>query len=212
MKKLILVAVAAAVSFGCASAKIKSNPSAQFPLEVTEDKPAFLFPINLSHLGSGGDADAMGVTVTAGVASNFGKKVVSGQQLFDQVGNLSFDLAEQIKAQVNKGEWKMTGSAANTANELSQTMEKILGQLADKGLIPAGYKFRYIIAVHSHGSSTMGGTMLGAESWGGVYDMETGEILSYIESKDNFANKPEAVMASLPGTYNSIIQKLLNGK
>jgi hypothetical protein len=211
MKRNILLAVAA-LSVGCASATIKTNPDSKFPLDVTDAKPAFLFPVNLSHLGSGGDTTAMGITVTAGVASKYGKQVVSGQQLFDMVGNLSFDLAENIKAQVDKGEWKMTGSAKQVSDDLAGKMEAILGTLAEKGLIEKGFKFKYIIAVHSHGEAGMGGATLAVNSWGGIYDIETGDIVSYIESKDSYANKPEAVMAQLPSAYNGIIEKLISGK
>lgn len=209
--KLKLLAVAA-LAFSCASAQIKTNPNATFPLAVNAEAPAFLFPINLSHLGSGGDPLLMGATVTGGVAQKFGKDVVSGQQLFDLVGNLSYELAESIQSQANAGTWAMTGSAEKTATDLSGTMTKITGQLVDKKLVEKPINFKYIIALHSHGSSTMGGTMLAVESWGGIYDANTKEILSYISSKDNFANKPEAVMAQLPSVYNGIISKLLAGQ
>jgi hypothetical protein len=202
----------AAMAMSCASASVKTNPDAKFPLEVTDQKPAFLFPVNLAHLGAGGDVNAMGLTVTGGVISKYGKQVVSGQQLLDMVGNLSFDLAENIKGQVDHGDWKMTGSAKQVADDLAGKMESILGFLADKGLIEKGYKFKYIIAVHSHGEAGMGGATLAVDSWGGIYDLESGDILSYIESKDNYANKPEAVMAQLPSAYNGIIEKLLSGK
>lgn len=212
MKKLLLIAIASLMSFSCASAQIKKNPDATFPLAVSEDAPAFLFPVNLSHLGSGGDPTLMGVTVTGGVINKFGKNVVSGQQLFDVVGNMSYELAEAIQSQANQGSWKMSGSNEKVASDLSKTMTDITGQLVSKGILSKPINFKYIIAVHSHGSSTMGGTMLQVESWGGIYDAETKQILSYISSKDSFANKPEAVMAQLPTVYNGIISKLLEGK
>ncbi len=37
------------------------------------------------------------------------------------------------------------------------------------------------------------------------------KILAYIDSKDTFANKPEAVMGQLPSVYNGIISKLIAG-
>lgn len=212
MMKLTAVLASAVLAFGCAGAKVKSNPSATFPIPASEAEPAFLFPINLSHLGSGGDPMAMGVTVTAGVASKFGKNVVSGQQLFDLVGNMSYELAEQIRSQAESGQWEMTGSAGATADALSKTMETVVSGLVSAKLIEKPINFRYIIALHSHGSPGMGGAMLNAESWGGIYDMQTRQISSYILSSDNFANKPEAVMGQLPSTYNGIIEKLLAGK
>ncbi len=212
MKKLAAVLVGALFAVGCSGAAVKANPGATFPLDATEATPAFLFPINLGHLGSGGDPTAMGVTVTAGVASHFGKKVVSGQQLFDMVGNLSFELAEQIRTQAESAKWEMEGGSSGTADQLSKTMETVIGGLVKAGLLEKPIQFRYIVAVHSHGQSGMGGATLSVESWGGIYDTQTRQISSYILSKDNFANKPEAVMAQLPSTYNTIIDKLLAGK
>lgn len=210
--KLLSSLAVACMTFGCATAQIKTNPAQQFPLTVSEEAPAFLFPINLSHLGSGGDATLMGVTVTGGVINKFGKTVVSGQQLFDMVGNLSYELAEAVQSQANSGKWEMSGSAEKTATDLSATMTKITGQLVDKKIVDKPINFKYIIALHSHGSSTMGGTMLEVTSWGGIYDAETKKILSYIESKDSYANKAEAVMAQLPSAYNGIIEKLIAGQ
>ena len=196
---------------GCASTKVLTNPAITFPLDVSEAKPAFLFPVNLSHLGSGGDPLAMGLVVTGGVASKFGKSAISGQQLFDLVGNLSYELAETIQSQAKSGQWQMTGTAGKIADELAKIMELVIKKAVDLKLMDKPISFKYIIAVHSHGSSTMGGTMLAVESWGGIYDTETKAITSYIETKDNLANKPEAVMAALPSTYNGIISKLIAG-
>src|SRR5204862_6674864 len=57
MKRNLLVVglLSLAALTGCAGAKIMTNPATTFPLDVSEAKPAFLFPVNLSHLGSGGD-------------------------------------------------------------------------------------------------------------------------------------------------------------
>ena len=84
-------------------------------------------------------------------------------------------------------------------------------QLVDLKLLASPIKFKYIIAVHSHGEATMGGTMLKVNSWGGIYDSETKEILSYIDSIDTYANQPVAVMGQLPSVYNKIIDNLLAG-
>ena len=211
MKKLFSAAALALFAIGCSGAKVKTNPDVTFPLEVSEEAPAFLFPINLSHLGSGGDPTLMGVTVSGGVASNFGKSVVSGQQLFDLVGNLSFELAEAIRSTAQSGKWEMTGSTAMISDALASTMEKVIQGLVDAKLLDKPINFRYIIAVHSHGNSTMGGTMLAGESWGGIYDMQSRRVISYIESNDNMPNQEAAVMAQLPSIYNGIIEKLLSG-
>lgn len=208
---LCIAVLSAVASTGCAGTKILTNPAITFPLPVSEEKPAFLFPVNLSHLGSGGDPLAMGLVVSGGVINKFGKTVISGQQLFDLVGNLSFELAEAIQGQAHAGRWVMDGSAAKISDDLAKIMELIIKKLVDLKLLDKPIIFKYIIAVHSHGSSTMGGSMLAVESWGGIYDTETKAITSFIETKDNLANKPEAVMAALPSTYNGIISKLING-
>jgi len=200
------------VLVGCGGASIKTNPAATFPLPVTDDKPAFMFPINISHAGLPGDANAMGLFVTGGVAAKFGKKVVSGQQLFDQVGNLSFELAEQIKAQADANSWKMTGGAEKVANDLSNEMEAILKKLAELGLIKADYKFKYIVAVHSHGKAGTIPKTVSVDTWGGIYDVDTKEILSYIESSDTIAADEIAAKGMLPNAYNNIIATLIAGK
>ena len=212
---LVISSVLLVVSLvGCASANVLANPNAKFPLPVDDKAPAFLFPVNLSHLGSSGDPLVMGVSVTAGVASKFGAKVVSGQQLFDLVGNLSFELAEVIDSQAKAGEWTMTGSAEKTATSLANIMSKIMGALADLKLIDKGMNFKYIIAVHSHGAMSMVPGVLDVDSWGGIYDVQTKEILSYIESKNTMADDPSgaSIIAQLPDTYNGIIQHLIDGK
>ncbi len=214
MKQLMTWAVlasAAMVGSGCATAKVLTNPDAKFPIAATDAEPAFLFPVNLSHLGSGGDATLMGVTVTGGVASHFGKTVISGQQLFDLVGNLSYELAEAIQSQAKGGNWQMSGSAEPIATQLSEIMSKIVDKMVEAKLLDKPIKFKYILAVHSHGSPAMGGTTLAVESWGGVYEVESKKILSFISSNDNYANAPETVMAQLPSAYNGIIEKLLAG-
>jgi hypothetical protein len=105
----------------------------------------------------------------------------------------------------------MNGPAERIASDLAALMEAIVTQLVTLGVVSTAPKFKYIIALHSHGSSAAGGKILKVESWGGVYDVETKQVISYIESVNNFPNKPEAVTASLPGTYNGIISALLSG-
>jgi hypothetical protein len=191
---------------------VLTNPAVKFPLPVTDKTPAFLFPVNLGHTGAPGNLTVMGVTVTAGIAAKFGKKVVSGQQLFDLVGNLSWELAETIESSVKANSWKMTGSSERVAAALAVKMNDILGKLAALKLIPAGYKFKYIIAVHSHGSSTMGGKMISMNSWGGIFDVDTRQICSYLNTSNTILNDEKAVIAQLPMAYNGIIENLIQGK
>ncbi len=216
---LIGVVSMTAMLAGCFGADVKVNPSIKgsLPLEVSDTKPAFLFPVNLSHCGTSGDPLAMGISVTAGIAAKFGKKVISGQQLFDLVGNLSFELAETIDSQARAGEWKMVGSAETIATALSNLMNKILEGLAGLGLVEKGFQFKYIIALHSHGDKMAGVGGVSAikiQSWGGIYDIDTKEILTYINKENVVADDPAgaAVLAQLPNVYNGIIENLINGK
>jgi hypothetical protein len=211
-RKALLVGVGLAFLLSaCGGAQIKVNPNVKLPLPVTAEAPAFLFPVNLTHLGSKGDATAMGITVTAGIIAKYGKKVVSGQQLFDLVGNLSWELAETIEAQVRNGSFQMTGSAERIASALSALMEKIIQKLVELKVLDKPLKFKYIIALHSHGTSKLGGKMLGVNSWGGIYDVDTKEILTYINSEDTMANDDKALLGQVPNVYNNIIEKLLTG-
>ena len=212
MRKTLAASIIALFAVACSGAAIQVNPDVKFPLAASDETPAFLFPINMSHLGSGGDPLAMGVTVTAGIASKFGKTVISGQQLFDLVGNLSFELAETIQSQVNSKNFQMNGSAEQIATGLSKLMESIIAKLVDLKLLDKPIKFKYIIALHSHGESAMAGQMLKVNSWGGIYDTDTKQILSYINSIDSYPNKPEAVMGQLPMAYNKITDQLLAGQ
>ena len=210
-RRLLPVALFALVGAGCASTRVVTNPASTFPLDASDARPAFLFPVNLSHLGSGGDPLTMGAVVTGGVANQFGKQVISGQQLFDLVGNLSFELAEAIQTEVRAGKWVLDGPATPIADELARKMEAMIKKLVELKLLDRPVSFKYLIAIHSHGSSTMSGSILTVDTWGGVYDLETKTITDYLETRDNFANKPEAVLAGLPSTYNGIIAKLLLG-
>jgi hypothetical protein len=208
--RLSVLPVLALFALGC-GAEIKVNPNAKFPVPLSAETPAFLFPINMSHLGGKGDPTLMGVSVTAGVIAKFGKQLISGQQLFDLVGNLSFELAETIDSQAKANTWGMTGAAEQVATALSNLMEQIIQKLVDLKLLDKPIKFKYIIALHSHGEAAMGGKMLKVNSWGGIYDSETKEILSYINSVNTMLNDDKALLGQIPLAYNDILAKLVKG-
>ena len=208
--RVILAALSSAV-VGCSSAQIKANPDVKFPLPVSEAEPAFLFPINMSHLGAAGDPLAMGLAVSAGVISKYGKTVISGQQLFDLVGNLSFELAETVDAQVRNGSFEMKGSAETVATTLSGLMEKIIATLVEVKLLDKPIHFKHIIVLHSHGEAGMAPQTLKVNSWGGIYDVDTKKIASYINDTSTYANEEKAMLGQLPVAYNGIIEKLIAG-
>jgi len=206
-----VVVVLALSMFACGGSVVKVNPAAQFPLPISEQTPGFLFPINMSHLGSAGDPLAMGLAVSGGVIGKFGKTLISGQQLFDLVGNLSYELAETVDAQVRNGSFEMSGSAEPIASALANLMEQIIAKLVELKLLDTPIKFKYIIVLHSHGESSMGGKMLKVNSWGGIYDSETKQILSYINDISTYANEETALLGQIPLAYNAILEKLIQG-
>jgi len=210
---LCAIATIGLVGFGCSGAKVLTNPTAKFPLAIDEKSPAFLFPINMSHLGSIADPNLMGASVTAGVIGKYGAKLISGQQLFDLVGNLSFELAETIESQVNANKWEMTGSAEGTATTLANMMENIMKTLASLKLIQPGYSFQYIICLHSHGSKGMIPMKLDVDTWGGIYDVKTKQILCYMDSKSSMMDddKGVAILGQLPKVYNDLLGALISG-
>ena len=216
LRSVVCIALASLVGVslvGCSGSKVLTNPKVKFPIAVDDKSPAFLFPINMSHLGSMADANLMGVSVTAGVVAKYGAKVISGQQLFPVVGNLSYELAETIQSQATSGNWEMTGSAEGTASTLANMMENILKVLGDAKLVQPGYTFKYIICLHSHGSKGMVPKMLSVDSWGGIYDVSTKQILDYIDAKSTMADddKGLAILGQLPKAYNDILAALLTG-
>jgi hypothetical protein len=175
---------------------------------------ALLFPRFTPSRGQGPNAEHHipdGQTVTAGVIGKFGKQLISGQQLFDLVGNLSFELAETIDSQAKANTWAMTGAAEQVATALSNLMEQIIQKLVDLKLLDKPIKFKYIVALHSHGETAMGGKMLKVNSWGGIYDSETKEILCYINSINTMLNDDKALLGQVPLVYNDIIGKLVTG-
>ncbi len=91
-------------------------------------------------------------------------------------------------------------------------MEDILKKLSELGLIKPDYKFKYIVAIHSHGKAGTLPNTVEVETWGGLYDVETKQIVSYIVSSDTIANNDAAAKGMLPNAYNNIIEKLLAGK
>lgn len=207
----LFLALVAANTIGCAAASIKTNPEVQFPIPVSAEEPAFLFPINMSHLGAEGDPMAMGLAVSGGVIAQYGNTVISGQQLFDLVGNLSFELAETVDSQVRNGSFEMTGSAEQIATTLASLMEKIVSTLVDLKLLDKPIKFKHIIVLHSHGEAALAPKMLNVHSWGGIYNVETKKIYSYIDDTSTYANEEAAILGQLPLAYNAIIDKLLSG-
>ena len=116
-----------------------------------------------------------------------------------------------MRGQVQAKLFDMSGGAEPTAKMLADLMNKILEKLTELGLLPAGYKFKYIICLHSHGAAATVPGSLSVESWGGIYESESKTILSYIESKDTYVDDEKVILGQIPLAYNKIIEQLLQG-
>ncbi len=213
MKLFSRVAVVAAVVFatalsGCSSSMTKRNASQEFPLVVNAKAPAFIFPISLH--GVPGDNLKTGLAISSGALSEYGSAVISGQQLYSAVGNLSWTLGENMRRQAKNDKMEMTGSAAKYATELDSKMKMLTGKLKGLGAIKdPNYNFKYVIVLHVDSASGMQiPFMKKVTAFGGVMDMETQKIVSYIEKDITLAES--AVLAQMPVEMNKIIAELLN--
>lgn len=210
VKVLVFSVVLAALAMSCAGeVEIQKSPNAVFPLEVTDTAPAFIFPVSL-HIS--GDSDAIGMACTAAVINEFGASVIPGQPLYDLVGNLSWTLGEGMRRQVNKGNFSLTGGADDVAEALDIVLEAIFTGLEELGAVEPGYRFKYIIALHT---DTIGGGMPGTDSFvmfGGIYDVATKEILAYVESEQSVPAVNETKIATIPPKFVDVVNMLLTGE
>jgi hypothetical protein len=193
---------------GCSSSMTKRNADQAFPLAVNAKSPAFIFPISLH--GVPGDNLKTGLAISSGAVGEFGSAVISGQQLYSAVGNLSWTLGENMRRQVAKDKMEMTGSAAKHAKELDSKMKMLTGKLKGLGAIKdPNYNFKYVIVLHVDSASGMQiPFMKKVTAFGGVMDMETQKIVSYIEKDITLAES--AVLAQMPVEMNKIISELLS--
>ena len=212
MKKTSLISIFSVVLIalsmgGCSSSMVKRNASQEFPLPVTATAPAFIFPISLH--GVPGDNLKTGLAISSGALSEFGASVISGQQLYSVVGNLSWTLGENMRRQAKKGKMEMTGSAGKYAKELDVKMKTLTSKLKAAGVIKdKNYDFKYVIVLHVDSASGMQiPFMKKVTAFGGVMDMETQKIVSYIEKDITLSES--AVLAQMPVEMNKIIAELL---
>ncbi len=212
MKKTSLISIFSAALIalslgGCSSSMVKRNASQEFPLPVEATAPAFIFPISLH--GVPGDNLKTGLAISSGALSEFGASVISGQQLYSVVGNLSWTLGENMRRQAKSGKMEMTGSAGKYAKELDVKMKTLTSKLKSAGVIKnKNYDFKYVIVLHVDSASGMQiPFMKKVTAFGGVMDMETQKIVSYIEKDITLSES--AVLAQMPVEMNKIIAELL---
>ncbi|KXO07282.1 hypothetical protein AKG98_2635 [Moritella sp. JT01] len=205
---LLLSGVIALSVAGCSSSSVKRNADQEFPLEVTTSAPAFIFPISLH--GVPGDSAEVGLAISSGAVAEYGTSVISGQQLYSVVGNLSWTLGENMRRQASLDKLEMTGSAEKYAIELDKKMKTLTSKLKASGVLTnKDYNFKYVIVLHVDSSGGMNIPMMtNVTAFGGVMDMETRKIVSYIEK--DLTLSQDAILAQMPIEMNKIIAELLD--
>lgn len=193
---------------GCSTSLVKRNADQDFPLHITSQTPAFIFPI--SFHGVPGNPTEIGLAVTSAAVSEHGKSVISGQQLYKLADNLSWTLGENMRQQADNNSMTMTGGAEKYTQELEEKMKILTGKLKDLGVIKnKNYTFKYVIVLHiDQASGIQVPFMKSVTAFGGILDMETHNIVSYIEKDITLAD--DAILAQMPVEMNKIIVKLLS--
>jgi len=207
--KAILFALSASVLLnGCAS-NVKQNSGYNFPLDVSDTNPSFIFPVSLH--GVPGNTIEVGLAITAGATAENGTAVISGQQLYSSVGNLSWTIGENMRRHVNNGQFQMTGSAERVAKDLKHAMEKLTKSLKSSGVISdPNFTFKNVIVLHvdyTGGIQVPGVNRVVA--FGGIVDLEKLEVVSYIEKELMLADDHDSILAQMPVEMNRIIDDLI---
>ncbi len=114
-----------------------------------------------------------------------------------------------MRRQANQDKLKMTGSAEQYAIELDKKMKTLTGKLKDAGVITnKDYNFKYVVVLHVDSASGMKVPMMtNVTAFGGVMDMDTRKIVSYIEK--DLTLSENAILAQMPVEMNKIIAELL---
>lgn len=207
---LALIAITALTFTGCAS-NLLLNPDVTFPVEITDESPAFVVPISL-HFSGSFDKDLVELALTGGLAAEFGGSVISGQQAYDMVGNISWSLGENIRRNAQDGDWEVQGSAKDDLNDLKGLMGGITGLLSGLGLVEPGFQFEYAVVLHADSEGTPLPQMVGFTAFGGLVNLQTGQILSYIEKDVSIADNEATALAQIPMEFNKIITSLISGE
>ncbi len=197
-------------SVGCASnIDILKNPNSIFPIEPVGNTPAFLFPVSF-HIP--GDSDQIGIACSDAVASEFGLSVFSGQSVKGIVGDLSFTLGEGIRKQVQNGKFSMNDGNKEIAEELETVLELVVDDLKALGVVEPDFRFNHIIVLHT---DFVDGDLPGFAKFvmfGGIYEIETREILSFIESEETILDITETMISTISPQFIDMVKMLFSGK
>lgn len=207
LASLFTISLTACVS---TSTEVKQNTAYEFPITLSAQQPVLIFPVSL-HGVPGNDRE-VGLTITAGVTGKHGASVVSSQQLYDVVGNLSWTVGENMRRHVNQGNYALTGSAQRIADDLTGAIQKLTKTLKATGVIKdKGFNFNRVIVLHvdSSGGIPVPGVNR-VTAFGGIIDLENQAVVSYIEKDLVLADGYDAVLAQMPMEMNGIIEDLIN--
>jgi hypothetical protein len=211
-KLLAASAIAVAMLFtGCKSGPLLLlNPEVEFPVDITAEAPAFVVPISL-HFSGTFDKDKVELALTGGMAAQFKGAVISGQQAYDMVGNLSWSLGENMRRNAQNEKWVMSGYAKDNLDELNGLMSGITDLLSTLGLVEPGFEFQYAIVLHADSEGMRLPKTTSFVAFGGLVDLKTGQIMSYIEKQVRIADNSATALAQIPMEFNKIIETLMVG-
>ena len=204
---IALIATAMTMA-GCASPELLQNSKYTDKVMVSSKNPVLLFPMSLH--GTPGDDTEVGLAISAGVVGKYGTAVISGQQLRSVVGNLSWSLGEGMRRNANNGSFTLSGSSAKTAADLKSALSKLTAGLKKAGAVDANFEFKYIIALHVDSAGGISIPFIRkVTAFGGILDINTLDIITYIEKDITLADDSAAVLGQMPTEMNSIIDELV---
>ncbi len=210
IKCLIISILIVLFSVGCASkVDILKSPNSVFPIELAGNAPAFIFPVSF-HIP--GDSDQIGIACSDAVASEFGLSVVAGQSVKDIVGDLSFTLGEGIRKQVQNGKFSMNNGYEEIAEEIEIVLKLVVDDLMALGVVEPDFRFNYIIVLHTDFVDDDLPGFAKFVMFGGIYEIETREILSFIESEETILDITETMISTISPKFIDMVNMLFSGK
>lgn len=214
LKKLLTTVTLSAtlVLTGCMSTELKTNDKYELPIAISTNNPALIFPVSLH--GVPGNSTEVGLAITAGVAGKYGASVISAQQLYSVVGNLSWTLGESMRRGANKGDYKINYYGEKIATDLQYSMDKLTKALKSSGIIDdKNFSFENVIVLHvdSSGGIPVPGVRR-VTAFGGIINVKDLEVVSYIEKDLVLANDNDSILAQMPLEMNAIVEELIGKK
>lgn len=198
---------------GCNSTNVQQNKKYEAPATISTASPALIFPVSLH--GVPGNSEQVGLAITGGVASKYGASVISAQQLYPVVGNLSWTLGESMRRNVQNGEYSLTGwSSSKVADDLTFAMDKLTSSLKSANVVSdKNFNFEHVIVLHidSAGGIPVPGVNR-VTAFGGLVNTKTEEVITYIEKDLVLADDVDTILAQMPIEMNNIVAELVTHK